>query len=70
MAKTRNVVSQIKKATRQKFSAEEKIRIVLEGLRGKIPVEAVVPFLQDAVHLQPAEIHGPGNPGDFLPLGP
>lgn len=29
---------EIKKATRQKFSAEQKIRIVLEGLRGEITV--------------------------------
>jgi transposase len=33
-----DVVKQIRKATRRKFSAEEKIRIVLEGLRGEIPV--------------------------------
>ena len=33
-----NVVSQIKKATRKYFTAEEKIRVVLEGLRGEIPV--------------------------------
>lgn len=33
-----NVVSQIKKATRKHFTAEEKIRVVLEGLRGEIPV--------------------------------
>ena len=37
MAK-RNVVKEIRKATRRQFSAEEKIRIVLEGLRGEIPV--------------------------------
>ena len=35
---SRNVVREIRKATRSKFSAEEKIRIVLEGLRGEIPV--------------------------------
>ena len=35
---TRNVVREIRKATRRKFTAEEKIRIVLEGLRGEIPV--------------------------------
>ena len=35
---SRNVVREIRKATRRKFSAEEKIRIVLEGLRGEIPV--------------------------------
>jgi transposase len=34
----RDVVRQIRKATRRRFSAEEKIRIVLEGLRGEIPV--------------------------------
>lgn len=33
-----DVVKQIRRATRRKFSAEEKIRIVLEGLRGEIPV--------------------------------
>ena len=33
-----NVVNQIRKATRRKFSAEEKIRVVLEGLRGEISV--------------------------------
>jgi len=33
---TNNVIKQIKKATRRKFSADEKIRIVLEGLRGEI----------------------------------
>jgi len=37
MAK-RNVVQQIRNATRRRFAAEEKIRIVLEGLRGQIPV--------------------------------
>jgi transposase len=34
----RNVVREIRKATRRKYTAEEKIRIVLEGLRGEIPV--------------------------------
>jgi transposase len=33
-----DVIKQIRRATRRKFSAEEKIRIVLEGLRGEIPV--------------------------------
>ena len=33
-----NVVQQIRKATRRKFSAEDKIRIVLEGLRGEVAV--------------------------------
>ena len=34
----KNVVQEIRKATRRKFTAEEKMRIVLEGLRGEIPV--------------------------------
>lgn len=34
----RNVVKEIRKATRRKFASEDKIRIVLEGLRGSIPV--------------------------------
>jgi len=33
-----NIVQEIRRATRRKFSSEEKIRIVLEGLRGQIPV--------------------------------
>jgi len=31
-------VRDIRRATRRQYSAEEKIRIVLEGLRGEIPV--------------------------------
>lgn len=38
MAEPKNVVKQIRKATRRKFSAEDKIRIVLEGLRGETPI--------------------------------
>lgn len=34
----RNVVNEIRHAMRRKFSAEDKIRIVLEGLRGDVPV--------------------------------
>jgi transposase-like protein len=34
----RNVVHQIRRATQKRYSAEEKIRIVVEGLRGEIPV--------------------------------
>ena len=33
-----DVVKQIRRRTRWKFSADEKIRIVLEGLRGEIPI--------------------------------
>jgi transposase len=41
MAKPKDVVKQIRKATRRKFSADEKIRIVLEGLRGEVPVSQI-----------------------------
>jgi transposase len=34
----KNVVQQIRRATRRQFASEEKIRIVLEGLRGEISV--------------------------------
>ena len=33
-----NVVKQIRKATAKRFSAEDKIRIVLEGMRGEITI--------------------------------
>jgi len=33
-----NVVGKIRQATRRKYTAEEKIRIVLEGLRGEIAI--------------------------------
>jgi transposase len=38
MAKSKDVITQIKKATRRKFSADEKIRIVLDGFRCEIAV--------------------------------
>jgi len=41
MAKSKDVITQIKKATRRKFSADEKIRIVLEGLRGRSSISEV-----------------------------
>ncbi len=41
MSDPKNVISQIRKATRRKFTAEEKIRIVLEALRGEIPVSDI-----------------------------
>jgi len=39
-----SVVQQIRKATRRQFSAEEKIRIVLEGLRGEMAVSELGAF--------------------------
>jgi len=41
MAKSKNVINQIRKATRRKFSADEKIRIVLEGLRGEQSISEI-----------------------------
>ena len=41
MAKSKDVITQIKKAARRKFSADEKIRIVLEGLRGQSSISEV-----------------------------
>jgi len=41
MAKSKNVMTQIKKATRRKFSADDKIRIVLEGLRGEQSISEI-----------------------------
>ncbi|MFH1616585.1 MAG: hypothetical protein ABIG61_16060 [Planctomycetota bacterium] len=43
MAKSKDVIKQIRKATRRKFSADEKIRIVLEGFR----VEGLVKTLSE-----------------------
>lgn len=41
MTKPNNVIRQIKTATRRKFSADEKIRIVLEGLRGEVSISEI-----------------------------
>ena len=36
-----SLVSEIKRKTRRKYSSEEKIRIVLEGLRGEESISAI-----------------------------
>jgi transposase len=36
-----DVVKQIRKAARRKLTAEEKIRVVLEGLRGQNPISEI-----------------------------
>ena len=41
MAQQKDIVKQIRKATRRKFSADEKIRIVLEGLRGQNSISEI-----------------------------
>ena len=38
MSNPKDVVKKIRKYTRRKFSPDEKIRIVLEGLRGDVPI--------------------------------
>ena len=38
---TESLIRDVKRRTRRKFSAEEKIRIVLEGLRGEESVAAI-----------------------------
>jgi len=35
---SQNIVKEIRRATRRTFTAEQKIQIVLEGLRGEIPI--------------------------------
>jgi transposase len=37
------IVKDIRRATRKQYSAEEKIRIVLDGLRGEHSIAEVVP---------------------------
>jgi transposase len=41
MAKSKDVITHIRKATRRKFSADEKIRIVLEGLRAEQSISQI-----------------------------
>ena len=41
MAKPKDIISQIQKTTHRKFSADEKIRIVLEGLRGERSISEI-----------------------------
>jgi len=41
MAKPKDVIKQIKKTTRRQFSADGKIRIVLEGLRGETAISEI-----------------------------
>ena len=41
MKESKDVVKQIRKATRRKFSADQKIRIVLEGLRGETAISEI-----------------------------
>jgi transposase len=41
MANSKDVITQIRKAARRMFCADEKIRIVLEGLRGQASISEI-----------------------------
>jgi len=41
ISKSESLIRDIKRKTRRKFSAEEKIRIVLDGLRGEESISAI-----------------------------
>jgi len=41
MTKPKDVITQIRRTTRRQFSAREKIRIVLEGLRGETAISEI-----------------------------
>ena len=41
MADSDKVVKKIRAATKKHFTSEEKIRIVLEGLRGQVPISEI-----------------------------
>lgn len=41
ISKSESMIRDIKRKTRRKFSAEEKIRIVLDGLRGEDSISAI-----------------------------
>ena len=45
-SKTEAVVREIRRKTRRKYSAEEKIRIVLEGLRGEESIAVTSPEIE------------------------
>jgi transposase len=63
------VVQDIRRATRKHYSAEEKIRIVLEGLRGEDSIaelyrrEGIAPAFQAATHAPPCSPATLGLPG-------
>src|SRR3990172_9257846 len=74
---TRTSSLEIRKATRKKYSAEEKIRIVLEGLRGEIPIlRAVSPggdrplrVVCTDIFVLGAPLEEPSNSGQVLVNG-
>ena len=53
MSNTEKVVKDIRRKTRRKFSTEEKIRIVLDGLRGECSVAELCRRCTSSDHLGP-----------------
>jgi hypothetical protein len=61
-------VRDIRRATRRRYSAEEKIRIVLEGLRGQLAgTNRFVDQLEARMSVR-LETHGPGSPAKYARL--
>ncbi len=60
----RNIVKEIRRATRRKFNAEEKIRIVLEGLRGEVPVSLTGFLLRDVMGTTTSTARIAQSPGE------
>jgi transposase-like protein len=50
---TEAAVREIRRRTRRKFAPEEKVRIVLEGLRGEQTVASHAPFVLSGAVLRP-----------------
>jgi len=72
--KVKSIVKDIKRKTRRKFSSEEKIRIVLEGLKGEesraspsmlrrngVEAKEIESFQTACKALSPALVHAPPN---------
>jgi transposase-like protein len=51
MSKTEKTVKDIRRNTRRKFSTEEKIRIVLDGLRGESSIAGNTQKFDYVIHL-------------------
>ena len=62
-APSEQVVKDIRRATRKHYSAEDKIRIVLEGLRGEDSFAAVKALHKASITLGRRSFWKPGNSG-------
>jgi transposase len=68
-ASTEATVRNIRRKTRRKYTAEEKIRIVLEGLRGDLTIAGCREGISENLYYRPAKIAGP-SPGAKTSLKP